>query len=78
MTANYVGSRFLDEANSAPATSYATIDASLGYRWSRFGLAVHGYNLTDRRPPVSQSEFGSGSYYLLPARAWFFDLTVAF
>jgi hypothetical protein len=35
-----------------------------GYR-----ISLEGTNLTDRRPPVSASEFGSESFYLLPARA---------
>ena len=31
-------------------------------------MAVQGQNLTDRRDPVTASEFGDQSYYLLPAR----------
>jgi len=34
----------------------------------RYGLTLSGTNLTNRRPPVSASEFGSQSFYLLPAR----------
>jgi outer membrane receptor protein involved in Fe transport len=62
---NYVGRRFLDEENTAPADGYATLAATLGYRFGRFQVAVEGENLTDQRPPVTSSEFGSESFYLL-------------
>jgi hypothetical protein len=29
---------------------------------------LDGWNLNDRRPPVSESELGDAQYYLLPAR----------
>ena len=74
----YVGHRWLDLANTAPAGAYATVDASLGYRWRRYGIAVNGANLGDRRPPVTASEFGDQSYYLLPGRKVFVDLTARF
>ena len=37
--------------------------------FERWRLTLEGTNLTDQRPPVSASEFGSESFYLLPARA---------
>jgi len=77
-TVNYVGRRYLDLANTAPTGAYATIDAGLGYRWSRYSLALNASNLTNQRPPVTASEFGDQSYYLLPARKVFVDLTAAF
>ncbi len=64
----YAGRRFLDEQNTAPVGGYATLHAQLGYRWGRYGVRLEGTNLTNRRPPVTASEFGSGSFYLLPAR----------
>jgi len=64
----YVGRRFLDRLNTAPAGGYATVDARLAYRFARYSVALNGYNLTDRREPVTASEFGDQSYYLLPAR----------
>ncbi|MDB5985106.1 MAG: TonB-dependent receptor [Nevskia sp.] len=72
---NYVGRRYLDRANTAPTGSYVTADASLGYRWHRYGASLYGNNLSNRRPPVTESEFGDRSYYLLPARSFLFALS---
>lgn len=66
--ARYVGRRFLDEENTAPVGGYTTFDANLGYRFGRYQLALEGSNLSNQRPPVTSSEFGSQSFYLLPAR----------
>ena len=77
VTISYVGRRFLDLANTAPAGPYATVDAGLGYRWGRYSLAVNAYNLTDERPPVTASEFGDQSYYLSPGRKVFVELRAA-
>lgn len=68
LVGQYVGRRFLDEENSAPVGSFTTLHAQLGYAWGRYRVALDGTNLTNRRPPVTASEFGSESYYLLPAR----------
>ncbi len=65
----YVGRRFLDEENIAPVGGYAKLDATLGYSIGRLQLSLEGTNLTNRRPPVSASEFGSESFYLLNARS---------
>ena len=65
----YVGRRFLDEQNVAPAGGYMTLDATLGYAIGHYQLSLEGTNLTNQRPPVSASEFGSESFYLLNARA---------
>ncbi len=68
LVATYVGHRWLNEENTAPDSAYVTLDATLGYRMGRYGVTLSGSNLTDQRPPVSASEFGSQSFYLLPAR----------
>jgi iron complex outermembrane receptor protein len=68
LVAKYVGRRFLDEENAAPVGGYATLDATLGYHYGRYRVALEGTNLSNARPPVSASEFGSESFYLLPAR----------
>lgn len=68
LVANYVGRRYLDEENTAPVGGYATLAGSLGYRFGRYLVQVEGANLTNQRPPVTSSEFGSESFYLLPAR----------
>ncbi|HEY0515244.1 MAG TPA: TonB-dependent receptor [Thermoanaerobaculia bacterium] len=70
VTANYVGSRFLDEQNEILAPSYTTWSAGLGYRWGPWEVRADGVNLNDNRAPVVQSELGDGQYYLLPARTF--------
>jgi len=74
LTANYVGARYMDIANSAVTPAYTTLNLNVGYRWQRYHATLEVSNLTDRRPPVSASEFGDQSYYLLPSRAIFFSL----
>jgi len=74
---NFVGRRFLDEENEAPTPSYVTLDVTAGYRFDRYDIAVAGTNLTNERKPVTQSEFGSSSYYLLPARTVWLQLSAA-
>jgi outer membrane receptor protein involved in Fe transport len=64
----YTGRRFLDEENTAPVGGYMTLDANVGYRFDRYQILLEGTNLTNQRPPVISSEFGSQSFYLLPAR----------
>jgi outer membrane receptor protein involved in Fe transport len=68
LVATYVGRRFLDEENIALVGGYTRLDASLGYRFGHYELALEGTNLTNQRPPVSASEFGSQSFYRLNAR----------
>ena len=65
---NYVGRRYLDEENTAPVSGYTTLAATLGYNFGRYAMALEGENLTNARPPVTSSEFGSESFYLLNAR----------
>jgi outer membrane receptor protein involved in Fe transport len=68
LVASYAGRRYLDEENSAPVGGYTRLDATLGYRVGHYELSLEGTNLTNQRPPVSASEFGSESFYLLNAR----------
>jgi outer membrane receptor protein involved in Fe transport len=67
----YVGRRFLDIANQAPTGSYMTEDLTVGYRGPRYSISFNGYNLSNKRVPVSGSEFGDQSYYLLTGRTVF-------
>ena len=69
LVVTYVGRRYLDEENVAPVGAYTKVDATLGYALGRYQLSLEGTNLTNRRPPVSASEFGSESFYLLNARS---------
>ena len=73
--AAYVGRRFLDRLNTAAAGGYLTLDARLGRRLGQYTIAVQVQNLTDRRDPVTASEFGDQSYYLLPARLLMLSIT---
>ena len=66
--ARYIGRRFLDEENTSSVGGYTTLDANAGYRLGRYRITIEGTNLTNQRPPVTSSEFGSESFYLLPAR----------
>jgi outer membrane receptor protein involved in Fe transport len=68
LVVNYVGRRYLDEENTAPVPGFTSLAATVGYRFGRYDLALEGTNLTNQRPPVSASEFGSQSFYLLNAR----------
>jgi iron complex outermembrane recepter protein len=70
VVAQYVGRRFLDEENIAPVGGYTNLAATLGYGFGHFAISFEGNNLTNQRPPVSASEFGSESFYLLPARTF--------
>ena len=54
-----------------------TLDANVGYRIGAYQVMVEGTNLTNQRPPVSASEFGSQSFYLLPARMTWLRLKYA-
>jgi iron complex outermembrane recepter protein len=69
LVVSYVGRRFLDDKNVAPVGGYTKLDATLGYAIGRYQLSLEGTNLTNQRPPVSASEFGSESFYLLNARS---------
>jgi iron complex outermembrane receptor protein len=69
LVVTYVGRRFLDEENVAAVGGYMKLDATLGYTFGRYQLSLEGTNLTNQRPPVSASEFGSQSFYLLNARS---------
>ena len=80
---NATGERWLNKRNTALVDGYFTMDAVLGMHMGHMGVAVHGSNLTDRRDPVSESEFsevvaGSSSYYRLPARHAELELSYAF
>jgi iron complex outermembrane receptor protein len=77
LVTNYVGERFLDMQNQITAGSYATVDATLGYAFQRYAISVNGYNLSDRREPVLQSELGEGQFYLLPGRRVFLKVSAA-
>jgi hypothetical protein len=44
------------------------VEATLGYSFGASSVSFEGTNLSNQRPPVTASEFGSQSFYLLNAR----------
>jgi hypothetical protein len=77
VTGNFVGNRYLDMPNTLGAKAYGTVDATLGYRFRRYSATLAGYNLSNRRDPVSSSELGDGQFYLLQGRRLFLRLAVS-
>jgi outer membrane receptor protein involved in Fe transport len=65
---NSIGRRYLDLENKAPVPAYVTVDASVTWSWKGGRISLSGANLTDRRDPVTASEFGDQSYYRLTGR----------
>ena len=78
VVADYVGKRWLDKRNRALASSYTTLDAGVGYAFDRWELRLDGYNLSDRRDAVAESELGDAQYYRLPARSYFLSARYTF
>ena len=68
LTSNWVGAHWLNSLNTFEAPAYAVVDASLGYRFDKFTVALLGSNLGDRRDAAQLSELGEGQFYRLPAR----------
>ena len=68
ITSNWIGAHWLNSLNTFEASGYAVVDASFGYRFEKFTLAVLGSNLGDRRDASQLSELGEGQFYRLPAR----------
>jgi outer membrane receptor protein involved in Fe transport len=80
---DYIGSRKLNKSNTVEAGGYVMLDASLSYRFGKYRLQLNGYNLTDQREPVAESELseamtvtGTAGYYRLSGRR--LELTVSF
>lgn len=65
---NYTGDRYLNKRNTALAEAFTTFDAGIGFRTGQAEVRLDGRNLTDRRDPNSESEFGDAQYYRMPAR----------
>jgi iron complex outermembrane recepter protein len=76
--ADYVGKRWLNKRNTAIAEDYMTFDAGVGYAWDRWEVRVDGYNVSDRRDPVAESELGDAQYYRMPARTYWLTARYAF
>jgi len=76
--AAFVGNRYLDPDNTTATPAYLTLDAGAGYRYRNWRFSLNGYNLTDRRNPATNSEFGDGSYYRLASRRVLGSVTLSF
>jgi outer membrane receptor protein involved in Fe transport len=61
-TSNWIGDHWLNSLNTFESPAYAIVDASLGYRFEKFTIAVLGSNLGDRRDTVQLSELGEGQF----------------
>lgn len=75
---NYIGRRFLNKRNTAPAGSYNTFDAGLGFNGGSWTARLDGYNLSDARDPVAESELGDGQYYRMMGREYWMNLKFDF
>jgi len=65
---NYIGTRWLNKRNTAIVSGFTTWSAGIGWRGDRWEARVDGWNLNDRRDPISESELADAQYYLLEAR----------
>jgi outer membrane receptor protein involved in Fe transport len=68
LTSNWIGAHWLNSLNTFEAPAYAVVDASIGYRFEKFTVAILGSNLGDRRDAVQLSELGEEQFYRMPAR----------
>jgi outer membrane receptor protein involved in Fe transport len=68
LTSNWIGEHWLNSLNTFEAPAYAVVDASLGYRFEHFTVAILASNLGNRRDAVQLSELGEEQFYQLPAR----------
>jgi iron complex outermembrane recepter protein len=76
VTGNYVGARYLDMQNLNRVGGYFSEDASVGYAFEKVLIAATGYNLTDRRDPVLESDLGEGQIYRAKGRWLALKVTV--
>ncbi len=78
VSVKYTGDRYLDKRNRALADGFATVDVGAGYRFGQYEARVDVRNATDRRDPISESEFGDAQYYRLFGREVTFGIGVKF
>jgi outer membrane receptor protein involved in Fe transport len=66
--------------NATPRSRATTrrFDAGVSYAWDRWEIRADGYNLSDRRDPVAESELGDAQYYRLPARSYWLSARFVF
>ena len=78
VTQSFVGRRSLNQLNTAFVGGYAITDASVGYAFARYSIALAGSNLKNRRDPVLASELGEGQFYLQPPRRLLLSVSASF
>ena len=70
--------RPLNRRNTFYTPAFFELDAGLSWDFPRFRIGVVGRNLTDSRPPVTESEIGDGQYYIATPRRFLGEVTVKF
>lgn len=75
VSAQFLGSRYLDSFNQVLAPGFVSYDCSLGYSTGHWSLFLSGENLTDRRDPYAASAVGDGQVYRLFGRRFMLKLT---
>ena len=70
--------RPLTRRNTYYTPSFFMMDAGVSWDFSFFRLAVMGRNLTDSRPPITDSEIGDSQYYMATPRRIYGEVTFKF
>ncbi len=74
LSLNYTGRRYLDRLNQSLVGGYSMLEGKLGYRARWVGLLFKVSNLTNRREPVEESEFGDEAFYRLAPRKFTLEI----
>ena len=70
--------RPLTRRNTFYTPSFFMMDAGVSWDFPRFRVAVMGRNLTDSRPPLTDSEIGDSQYYVATPRRFLGEVTFRF
>ncbi|MGE5347466.1 MAG: TonB-dependent receptor [Acidithiobacillales bacterium] len=70
--------RPLNRRNTYATPGFFEVDAGLSWDFPRFRVGVTGRNLTDSRPPVTESEIGDSQYYIATPRRFLGEVTFKF
>lgn len=68
-SADWIGARYLDPANTLKAPGFVELDGKLGYGFGTWSVYLTGANLSDRRDPMAASELGDGQIYRMLGRS---------
>jgi len=78
MNMRHQNQRPLNRRNTFYTPSFFMMDAGVSWDFPRFRVAVMGRNLTDSRPPVTESEIGDSQYYIAAPRRFLAEVTFRF